>query len=60
MDWYRDRDPGMYGRYDDTGDARCPICYVPPGAPHMNSCDDTGTWRGDTPGEATRADEWEN
>ena len=46
MDWFERRDDGMYGSYDGEGD-RCPICHVPVGAPHMNSCDETGIWQGD-------------
>ncbi|WP_173164624.1 hypothetical protein [Phytohabitans suffuscus] len=57
MDWYERNDHGAFGRYDDAGDTRCPTCYVPPGAPHMNSCDDTGTWRGDDPRESSNPDE---
>jgi hypothetical protein len=33
-----------YGRYDE--DDRCPICLVPPRAPHMESCDYEGVWYG--------------
>jgi len=33
-----------YGRYDE--DDRCPVCFVPPRAPHMDSCDYEGVWEG--------------
>ena len=44
MDWFNRNDDGMYGRYTDA--SRCPICDVPAGAPHMDSCEYTGMWRG--------------
>lgn len=32
---------GAYGEGD-----RCPVCLVPPLAPHLNSCDYHGIWNG--------------
>lgn len=36
---------GAHGVYH--GSDRCPICVVPPMAPHLNSCDYEGVWRGE-------------
>jgi hypothetical protein len=36
----------MYGRFADGDRDRCPECFVPVGAPHMDSCEGTGTWTG--------------
>lgn len=47
MEWFdKDGDPA-YGMYADGERDRCPVCFVPTGAPHMNSCHYTGTWTGD-------------
>jgi hypothetical protein len=48
VDWFaRGGTDPMFGMYDDAERERCPVCYVPIGAPHMNSCRYAGTWRGD-------------
>lgn len=45
MDWFnRNNDDGMYGSYAEA--SRCPICDVPTGAPHMDSCEYAGVWNG--------------
>ncbi|MEV4755886.1 hypothetical protein AB0J86_12340 [Micromonospora sp. NPDC049559] len=40
--------PGAHAAYDRND--RCPVCSVPPGAEHMNSCDYYGVWDGALPG----------
>jgi hypothetical protein len=43
MDPYHDGMPS-YGRYEE--DDRCPYCFVPPRAPHLDSCEYDGVWEG--------------
>lgn len=35
---------GAFGRYED--DERCPVCFVPPSAVHLDSCEYAGVWDG--------------
>ncbi|MGH3680832.1 MAG: hypothetical protein ACRDT2_11375 [Natronosporangium sp.] len=41
---YPDGD-GAFGHYEE--DDRCPACFVPPMATHLDSCAHTGIWEGD-------------